>query len=135
MKIVFDTNVLISGFITPTGPSHYVFTASLKRHLVILSPFILKEFERNLLEKIEVPPGIVERALDFLRKRCLVLEVVDNPALASPDKKDRSILNLVDTAKPHYFVTDDKALLALKKMGPTLFLSPREAIAVLGSAG
>ena len=133
MRIVFDTNVLISAFLTSTGPSQYVFSAALKRHTVILSEYILEELEKKLVGKLNVPREKVHQAADFLRKRTMVLDITKHLGIKFSDKKDIPLLALVQASKAHYFITGDKKLLELKKYGPTLFLSPREAMEILGS--
>ena len=131
MKIVFDTNVLISGFLTTAGPSEHTLKQAFKKHTVILSGYILLEFEKTLTQKLKVPVDLAKRAKEFLRKRALTIEVARNPEIRFSDRKDIPILNLIWASKPHYFVTGDKRLLAMKKLGPTLFLSPREAMELL----
>ena len=130
MRVVFDTNVLISGFLTTAGVSQYVFMAAVKRHQVIVSEYILKELEHKLTGKLGAPQELVKEAVHFLRRRALVLNIHENPTIDFPDKKDKPILSLVEASKANYFVTGDKKLLALKKFGPTLFLSPREAMEI-----
>ena len=122
MKVVFDTNVLISAFLTTTGPSQSVFTAALKRHTVVLSEYILKEFEKKLVGKLRMPVERVRHAVDFLRRRVTVLDI--------SGKKDLPLLALLETAQAHYFVTGDKKLLELKKHKSALFLTPREAMEI-----
>ena len=84
-----------------------------------------------LIHKLEVPHALVQRTVHFLRQRTIVLEVPVNPNIEFEDKKDEPILSLIDVAKANYFVTGDKKLLALKKRGQTLFLTPREAMEIL----
>ena len=131
MKVVFDTNILISGFLTVTGVSRYVFNVALKRHQVILSEFILDELKRKLVVKLRIPPSGVERMVRFLRKRTTLLKVKKNPHIQFKDKDDIPLLELLEFSKAHYFVTGDKDLQTLKKFGHTLILSPREAIEIL----
>lgn len=131
MKIVFDTNILISAFLTTAGPSQHVFSAALKRHTVILSEYILKEFSEKLVNKLEIPRRQVLQAADFLRKKTIILNVPETAKATFSDKKDIPLLSLLEAAKPHYFVTGDKKLLALKKHGPTLFLTPRETMEII----
>ena len=131
MKIALDTNVLISGFLSVTGPCQHIIKLSVKRHAVILSEYILEEFERKLSQKFEIPAEDICAILDHLRNRTLILEVSDNPGIAFPDVKDIPILNLLEVAKAHYFITGDKELLALKKWKQTLILNPREAMEIL----
>ncbi len=131
MKVVFDTNVLISGFLTTTGLCERALNIGLKRHAVILSEFILKEFGEKLHHKLEVPLEKVLRTVTFLKKRTLVLDIPNNPKIEFSDKKDIPILSLIEAAKPNYLVTGDKRLLGLKKFGPTLIISAREGVEVL----
>ena len=131
MKIVFDTNILISAFLTTSGPSEYVFKLGLKRHTVILSEYIIKEFVEKLSEKFQIPHEKIDTAVRFLRNRAVVVQVPANPHLKFSDKKDIPILALLETMNPHYFVTGDKKLLEIKKRGGTLFLSLREAMNIL----
>ena len=131
MRIVFDTNVIISGFITTSGLSQHVFMLGIKRHRVVLSEYILEEIHRKLIHKLGIPAAEMEALNRFLRMRATVLKVKPNPEISFPDKKDIPILSLFEACNAHYFVTGDKALLGLKKFRQTLILSPREAAEVL----
>lgn len=128
MKIVFDTNVLISGFITTTGPSAYVLTKAFKKHDVITSRYILEEFEVKLTQKLKFPKGTVRRAAAYLKKRTSIVTFSPEGKTIFSDTKDMPILHLLEFAKPHFFITGDKRLLTMKRLGPTAFLSPREAM-------
>lgn len=133
MRIVFDTHVLISAFLTTTGPSQYVFTTALKRHTVILSEYVLEELRRKLIEKLGIPKEKVHQTIDFLKKRAIILNITKHSRIKFSDRKDIPLLALVTASKAHYFVTGDKKLLELKKHGSTLFLTPREAMEILES--
>ena len=133
MRIVFDTNILISAFLTRTGPSQHVFATALKRHTVILSEYILGELKEKLIEKLEIPRERVREAIDFLRKRVVLLDVAKHSEIKFSDKKDIPLLALVEASRAHYFITGDKLLFGLKKQGATLFLTPREAMEILES--
>lgn len=130
MKIVFDTNVLISAFLTTTGPSQYVFTMALKRHNIILSEYILKELKEKLTDKLAFPQDKVKAVIDFLKVRTAILEVSGKAGISFSDPKDLPILRLLEVSQADCFITGDKRLLGLKKHGPTSFLSPREAMAI-----
>ena len=131
MKIVLDTNVLLSGLITTTGVSQYVLSRALRRHQVILSEYIMDELKRNLIRKFNVSEKRVSKVIHFLRQRSKILRVPNLSKINFSDKSDGPILSLVETAMPHYFITGDKQLQALKKLGTTLILNPREALEVL----
>ena len=131
MKIVFDTNILISGFLTVTGVSQYVVSMALKRHQVILSEYVLDEMKRKLVEKLDIPHPKVVRAVQFLKQKAVVLKISINSKIRCRDKKDIPILSLAEAGRAHYLITGDKTLLEIKKMGKTLILSPREALEIL----
>lgn len=131
MKVVLDTNVLISGFLTTTGPLQYVVKLALKRHSVILSEYILEEFQAKMKTKLKMPQELVKQALDYLRRRAIIFDVLPSHKIQFTDPKDIPILSLVEATKVNYFVTGDKKLQSIKKLGPTLFLSPREAMEIL----
>jgi len=131
MKVVFDTNVLISGFITTTGPSAYALSLAFRRHEVVLSDYILSEFERKLIGKLRFPKEGVRTAVSFLLGRCTQVKLQKLPKIQFSDSKDIPILEMLAVLKPHYFITGDKQLLKMKKQGSTVFLSPREAMEIL----
>ena len=131
MKVVFDTNVLISAIITTTGISQHVFAIGLKRHTVILSDYILQELESKLIDKLHLPPKQTLNTINFLKKKTIILSVESNPKIRFEDKNDIPILSLLESAKAHYLVTGDKKLLELKKFSQTLILTPREALRIL----
>jgi len=134
MRVVFDTNVLISGFITTAGTAQHVLTMALKRHTIILSEYILGEMEHKLVTKLHIPDGEVKRTVAFLREKTLVLEISHPPKTSFHDKKDAPILALIEASKANYFVTGDKKLLGIRKVGPTVFVTPREAMEILENA-
>ena len=131
MKVVLDTNVLISGFITTTGPSQYVTTRAFKSHTVILSDSILKEFSDKLQKKLKIPRKKVLETVTFLKARAVILNPSTKSRGAFSDKKDIPILKLLQSVNANYFITGDRKLLALKKQASTVFFSPREGMEVL----
>ncbi len=130
MKIVFDTNVLISAFLTTAGPSQYILSAALEQHTLILSPYILEEFTDKLTKKLGFPAEQARETAGFLERRAVI---IDAPlkSISFSDKKDIPILALLETSGAHYFITGDKKLLDLKKWKTTFFLTVREALEIL----
>ena len=131
MNVIFDTNVFISGFLTSTGSSQHILSRAFKSHRVIVSDYLLEEFSSKLTNKFGIPQLLVEQSIAFIKKRSITLKFSDVSTVSFSDAKDIPILNLVQASKANYFITGDKKLLALKKLGPTLFLNPREAMEVL----
>ncbi len=130
MKIVFDTHVLISAFLTTAGPSQHILSAALAQHTFILSPYILEEFRNKLIKKLGFLEEQVQAAAGFLERRAVI---IDPPFknISFPDKKDIPLLALLEASSAHYFVTGDKKLLELKKWKTAFFLTVREALEIL----
>lgn len=129
MRIVLDTNILISAFITTHGVASRVLVRGLEAHEVCLSRYILNEFKERLTNKFGYPAGLVELFLRFLELRAMILSDHEAGAmLRFSDPKDIPILHLLEVSGAHYLVTGDKKLLELKKHKQTLILSLREAL-------
>src|SRR3990167_655385 len=108
MRVVLDTNILISGFITPAGSAKYILTRTVKYHTLIFSGYILKELAEKLTQKIGAPEAEIQTALSFLRTRAVCLDITGESKAKFSDPKDLPVLRLIETAKAHYFVTGDK---------------------------
>ena len=132
MRITLDTNILISAFITTEGIASRVLVRSLEEHETCFSDYILREFREKLIHKLQYPPGLVDIFLKFLASRSQLFSA--RTAAVAPnfsDSKDIPILQMLEVAGVHYFVTGDKKLLELKRHKQTLILSLREALELL----
>ena len=125
MKIVVDTNVLISAFIA-TGPSKDVFEYIIENHNVILSPYILKEVKLKLLNKLGFSNQEYKEVEGILRDHTLISSKESNTIREFSDKKDLPILNLCVSVKADLLITGDKKIIKLKKLGTTKIISPSE---------
>lgn len=131
MKIVFDTNVLISAFLSSGGMSQAVFNEAIQGHKVILSEYVLEEFQRILQRKFNVPKHKVDFAIHAFRQNVLVLDKVPLAGVHFPDKADIPILALAKVSRAQVLVTGDKKLLELKRFFKAAVVSPREAMEIL----
>lgn len=124
MRIVFDTNVLISAFIA-TGTCKDILEYAVETHEVIISPYILKELKEKLIEKLGFSTKDYRDIRDILKQHLTV--VTEKKSLQSfPDKDDIPILNLCLTVKADILVTGDKELLKLRLIGNTKIIPPSE---------
>ena len=131
MKVVFDTNILLSAFLTRAGVAQQLFVRAVAAHQVILSEYILQEACEKLSGKLKVPESLVAVFIRYLRSRAVVVDLKVKSSVDFSDKKDVPILHLMEITGAHYFVTGDKKLLELKKHKQTLILSLREALELL----
>ena len=132
MRVVFDTNILLSAFLTRGGVAQQLLARVFASHAVLTSEYILQEAVKKLSGKLKVPKREIDSFMRYVRTR---ITVIDLPKKIAPihfeDPKDIPILQLLEYASPHYFVTGDKKLLELKKYKQTLILSLREALELL----
>lgn len=126
MRIVVDTNVLISAFLT-AGTSHAVLNEVLTRQECIISSFILKEFKETLSsKKFGFPLRVIDLFVNYLRQYCLIQEEDQGFSFDFPDVSDHKILALCRTVKADFLITGDAATLALKKIGKTVIIPPAQ---------
>jgi putative PIN family toxin of toxin-antitoxin system len=132
MKVVFDTSVLLSAFLTKSGIAQQLLERVFAVHTSLTSEYILREATAKLSGKLNVPEREVEFFTRFLRTRMTAIDLPEKSGRINfEDPKDIPILHLLGVAGAHYFVTGDKKLLDLKKHKQTLFLSLREALELL----
>lgn len=114
MRVVLDTNILISGLITQTGPPAQILNALRDDRIVaVMSEATLAELaavlrrpslQRYLTRSRITPTRFLD---DLLNQVDLVTPVVSD--LPIRDERDRLFLNLMAThPPPRYFVTGDQ---------------------------
>jgi uncharacterized protein len=132
MKVVFDTNILLSAFLTPGGVAQQLFLRVVEAHAILTSEHILKETVEKLSGKLKIPERETGFFMRYVRARMTVIDLTEKIGpIDFEDPKDIPILHLLEVAGVHYFITGDKKLLALKKHKQTLILSLREALELL----
>jgi putative PIN family toxin of toxin-antitoxin system len=132
MRIVLDTNVLISGIV-----GHGVCQALLDichrsgEHTMVLSEYILQELRRRLESKFNAPADRVQAAAQFLRRHAELVDPASVPADACRDPKDLPVLGTL-VAGADCLVTGDADLLSLQQYMGRPILSPRQLYEKLG---
>lgn len=111
MRVMLDTNVLISGMVFH-GPERRLLETILKNgHVLVLCEQIETEAEMVLLRKFSVPERFLQKFLGMFP-----VEQISLPSRAEIEKarslirdpKDAPILAAAITARPDLFVTGDK---------------------------
>ncbi|HUT60902.1 MAG TPA: putative toxin-antitoxin system toxin component, PIN family [Phycisphaerae bacterium] len=126
MRIVLDTNVLLSGVFT-RGLCEALLDACLgcEECTVVLSEPILHEFARHAAKEFGAPAGEVRGAVEFLRSHVSLVE----PAKVSPDAcrdaNDLAVLGTAVAAAADCLVTGDSDLLDLREFRGVPIISPR----------
>lgn len=127
MRVVLDTNVLLSGMLT-RGLCEAVLDACVDSPDVemVLSDHILREFERHASRKFGVPDNEAKEAVEFLRRWSTIVQPANLPADACKDPDDVPVLGTAVAAHAAVLVTGDAELLALEQIGDVAIVSPRE---------
>ncbi len=110
MKVFLDTNVLVSGFAT-RGLCADVIRLVLAEHELITAEVVLKELERVLKHKIELPAEQIQEILAFLESQTVQPKPRSLSSIPVRDEDDQRVLASALAAKADVLVTGDKDLL------------------------
>jgi len=107
MRVVLDTNVLIAAFIA-RGICTDVFERVISDHELILSSYILDEFQHVMTVKLEFNLERVERAVTLLRRKGCIIEPDRLETPVCRDEDDDPILALARSSEAACLVTGDE---------------------------
>jgi uncharacterized protein len=134
MKVVFDTNVLISALIT-TGKPKELFQKAVQGQIqLIISKIILKEFSQ-----ISKDPRIrkyvsEDDVIAFLRiidRVAKITNVTSQFKAIKEDPDDDMVVRTAFDGKADYIVSGDKHLLSLRVFGKIRILTVEEMLMLL----
>lgn len=125
MKVFLDTNVLASSIAT-RGLCNELLESVIHEHELLTCQPVLSELERVLADKLRLPGPVVAGFLGLLKAEGRVVESRTNPAIPIRDADDIPILACAIAGKADVFVTGDKELLDLGRIGNPPIVSPRE---------
>lgn len=115
MKIVLDTNVLVSAFFWK-GNERSILEACIDgEHELATSIFILEELTRVLHDKFEVPPPKVAAYVGQLIAHATVVDPVPHLEVIQEDPSDNRILECAKATQADAIVSGDTHLRELKQ--------------------
>lgn len=121
LRVVLDTNVLVSGLAYPGSVPGRIVTAWRQGGLeVVLSRYILDELVRVLprLPRVRMTPNEIRDLADSFMFLADVVEPDGEPDEKLRDPADQPVLLTLVAAKADYLITGDKDLLALASRYP-----------------
>ena len=125
MRIFFDTNVIISAFITH-GHASELFNYCLANHRNYTSDFVIAELEKNL-PKFDYSKEEIKIVTGFLNINFLIISSYNKlEDRMCRDEDDDNILAAACKSEIDCIITGDKDLLVLKKHNDISILSPRD---------
>ncbi len=95
MKIILDTNVILSSFIT-TGLSSRVLDICIDQHHLYISEFIIDEVTEKLKNKFKIPQKALKRIKNFLNNNFIFINPLNELPSICKDKDDNNILQLTE---------------------------------------
>ena len=108
MRVVLDTNVIVSGLNFP-GNERLVLELALRgRFELYLSPFILEEVEGVLGGKFGWENGRLSQALKVLEDAATIVEPQQLPEVIAGGHADNRVLECVAAVSADYLVTGDR---------------------------
>lgn len=127
MKVVLDTNVVISGFIW-TGPPAKIIDAWKKDQFeVIVTPDVVTEYERTLKEFSKGKTNVdYLSVLALVTSKALWTSPANLPRQVCDDPSDDIFIAAAIGGCADYIVTGDKALLRAWVSPPPLIVTPRQ---------
>lgn len=143
MRVLLDTNVLVSYLLTPVGAGSItlIIDALIQGEFTLLLPVeLLDELDRVVAGKPRlarrIRPDQSARLRDFLLAVAEVIPIIeqDIPAVTR-DRKDDYLLAYAVVGAADFLVTGDDDLLVLKKAGSLRIVSPPAFAEVLRSHG
>jgi len=131
IKIVLDTNIIVSGLNFPGSKPAEVLKLVAKRHLInYISAFIIKETAHVLSRKFLWRLGRVKRAESWLKKSCVVIQPEVKISVISDDSDNR-ILECAVCGQTEYIITGDRHLLNLKKCRGVKIMTPSDFLEMI----
>lgn len=130
MRVVPDTNVLISAYCFPGGTPERVYRLGIEGIIdLATSRTLLAEFAKVLTDKFAWEPGRVEDAVAQVVRVATVVEPSEKFDVIAADPTDDRVLEAALEAGADVIVSGDAHLLALKTWRGIRVLPPRDLLA------
>lgn len=134
MRLVIDTNVLLSALMSPSSPSAQILALwrSRKFDLVTAGEQLDEMARVTRYSKIRtrLAPALAGRFVNQFRDLAIIVKKLPKVDL-TPDPDDNYLLAIAEVGHAQFLVTGDKPLLALKRHKSTHVVTPAALIALL----
>jgi len=127
MRVVLDTNVLVSAFVYGGNPRRIVeLVVSGEVEMCISEPLVRELQDVLLREQFDLNPQLVRTALAELSATAQLVVPRKHHTLIEEDPCDNLVLDCAVEAGAEYLVTGDRHLLRLKKCGKVRIVNPQQ---------
>jgi uncharacterized protein len=129
VKVVLDTNVLISAFIFPGGTPEDVYRLGLEGRVdLVTSPVLLAEFGRILADKFGWEPDRTEAAVAHVARIAIVVQPKERVTVIASNPADDRVLETAAEAHAEVICSGDKHLLRLGTWRAIRILTPADLL-------
>jgi len=128
MRVVADTNVLVSAIVFGGPPGRVIELAAEGRLRLVISPALIDELRDVLRRKFGFSDAAVYQSETLLRRAGVVVEPARHLAVVIDDPADNRGLEAAEAGGAEVIVSGDRHLLALGMFGAIPILSPRELL-------
>lgn len=125
-KVVFDTNILLSGHFWKGPPYRCLVAAEAGLVSMILSDPIVAELREKLVEKFNVPREEAEAVVDHLETHAEIVATHGRSGWVKPDPDDDKFIDAALTAGARIIVSGDRHLLDLRAVDGIEILTARQ---------
>lgn len=136
MKIVLDTNILVSGTFWKGNPAKIIDIIDRKTVGLILSEGLIKEYNK-VINREEIMDKIIDKNLILNES---VQKIINDSTIVEPQQKldiikedpdDNKILETAVEGKADYIISKDNHLLKLKEFQKIKIIAPEEFLEIL----
>ncbi len=136
MRVILDTNVLLSGLISPSGTPALLIEAWLDRRFTLVSHSLQLDEFREVSRRDKIRALLRPAEAGWLVNQIMLVATMPDklpPVQRSPDPRDDFLLALCEAGQADWLVTGDKDdLLALGQHGRTKIIPAAGLRAELG---
>ena len=128
LKVVFDTNVIVSAMLHKQGVPALLVKLALSRKIhPVYSPHLMLEYDEVLRrKKFRLPKKDVDEILGDLRNVGIEVFPTQTITLITKDPQDNRILEASLEAKADYIITGNRKHFPFAKFKKTRIVTPRE---------
>jgi len=126
LRALFDTNVIISAFLTEGLCLKLLLRANKGEFELWTCPFILNEFEKKLKTQFVFSKAENEEATMLIKEISLIANPDRTIEGVCRDADDDAVLACATNAQVDYIVTGDKDLLVIREYEGIKIISPRD---------
>jgi len=134
MRVVLDTNILISAVFWRGSPYKVVLNALKSKYSLYLSHQILDEIEEKLRVKFKFPDDKIQEHIEILRAYGEIIRPIVKLNVIKADADDNKILECAVSCGADYIVSGDNHLLDLSEYKGIKIITAKEFLGLVGNS-